>query len=249
MRDLKTRTDAFSINSKKAHGEKYDYSLVSYSDNRTKVNILCKKHGSFFQSPDKHTAGHGCPSCGMENGASKRSNKIKKMKEDFSQINPPAGSKIIPLTKGYYALVDEEDFDKVSKYIWNVRLSKHTNYAKASINGKSTFMHRFVMNVRDGKVKVDHIFHNGLDNRKEQLRVGSQVDNMMNSKPHKNSSSNFKGVTFDSVNFKWAASIMFKGKAFRLGRFKTEIEAAVARDKKAIELQGERAYLNFPNKP
>lgn len=55
--------DKFIENSKKLHGEKYDYSLVEYINARTPVEIICPVHGKFTQTPDKHTHGQGCPKC------------------------------------------------------------------------------------------------------------------------------------------------------------------------------------------
>ena len=48
----------------KAHNDKYNYSKVNYVNNRTKICIICPKHGEFWQTPDNHLAGHGCPKCG-----------------------------------------------------------------------------------------------------------------------------------------------------------------------------------------
>ena len=58
--------DEFIKRANEVHGNKYDYSLVNYKDTRTKVEIICKEHGSFFQSPNKHMQGNGCPACGRE---------------------------------------------------------------------------------------------------------------------------------------------------------------------------------------
>ena len=68
--DIKSRImlpeDEFIKKAKNVHGEKYDYSLVNYLDTKTKVEIICKDHGSFLQTPNKHMQGRGCPSCGRE---------------------------------------------------------------------------------------------------------------------------------------------------------------------------------------
>lgn len=54
---------------KKAHGEKYTYENVEYTNGRTKVDITCKQHGSFLQKPDDHKSGYGCPYCAREHAA------------------------------------------------------------------------------------------------------------------------------------------------------------------------------------
>jgi len=52
----------------KIHKNVYDYSKVEYVDNKTKVEIICKQHGSFFQRPSSHRAGSGCPECKVSKG-------------------------------------------------------------------------------------------------------------------------------------------------------------------------------------
>lgn len=56
-------TDEFVEKAKKIHGNDYDYSKTNYINNSTKITIICKKHGEFQQTPDKHLSGHGCPIC------------------------------------------------------------------------------------------------------------------------------------------------------------------------------------------
>lgn len=61
---LKLTTNQFIEKSKRVHGDRYDYSLVDYKNNYTKVKIICKKHGEFFQSPNSHLNGsNGCNMC------------------------------------------------------------------------------------------------------------------------------------------------------------------------------------------
>ena len=69
----------FIQNAKEIHGDKYDYSQVNYIDSRTKVCIICPEHGPFFQTPNNHIIGQGCPKC-----ANKQRNISKtKSKEEF----------------------------------------------------------------------------------------------------------------------------------------------------------------------
>jgi protein-arginine kinase activator protein McsA len=60
-----TNTKEFIDKSKKIHGNKYDYSLVEYVNNKDKIIIICKKHGTFEQSPKEHISGCGCSKCGI----------------------------------------------------------------------------------------------------------------------------------------------------------------------------------------
>lgn len=61
--DFKKSTEEFIYEAKKFHGDIYDYSLVNYVNNKTKVDIICPKHGVFKQRPDSHRVGNGCPMC------------------------------------------------------------------------------------------------------------------------------------------------------------------------------------------
>lgn len=213
-------------------GEKYQYHLVKYELNNKKVSIICPIHGEFLQTPNNHlTSKFGCIDC------SKKSRGLKiKIREDFSHITPPKDSRIIPLTKGKYALVDEEDYERVSQYSWYCL--KTNDYA---VNNKVGSMHRFIMGLeKNDKRVIDHKYHNTLDNRKSQLRICTYQENARNKRKIKNKSSIFIGVSFKSHN-KWSASIMSK----YFGTFNTEEEAARAYDAKAIELFGEFACLNF----
>ena len=59
-------TEEFIEKAKEIHSDKYDYSKVVYKNSSTKVEIICPKHGSFFQNPYSHLNGCGCPRCGKE---------------------------------------------------------------------------------------------------------------------------------------------------------------------------------------
>ena len=64
---VKKTTEQFIKESKTIHGDKYDYSKVEYVNNRTKVCIICKKHGEFWQEAGGHLKGYGCRECYVEN--------------------------------------------------------------------------------------------------------------------------------------------------------------------------------------
>ncbi len=157
------------------------------------------------------------------------------------------GAKLIPLTQGKFTIVDAEDYEWLSKYKWHVDKGDSTDYAARSIAGKNFRMHREILNAPEGLL-VDHRNHNGLDNRRENLRLCTASENNMNRRPSKraNKSSRFKGVSWDKRRRRYQAYIQQNGKTVRIGRFKSEIAAAKAYDKKAKELFGEFAYLNFP---
>lgn len=72
----KLTTEQWIINAKTVHGDEYDYSLVNYKNGRSKVSIICKKHGVFQQTPSGHTSGRGCRYCKSENIAKFLSNTV-----------------------------------------------------------------------------------------------------------------------------------------------------------------------------
>jgi len=76
----KLTTEEFIEKSKRIHGNKYDYSLVEYKNNHTKVKIICSEHGIFEQTPKKHFTGQNCPNCSI-NKKSNSINFIKKSKD------------------------------------------------------------------------------------------------------------------------------------------------------------------------
>src|SRR6478609_6384468 len=115
---------------------------------------------------------------------------------DFSHVEVPEGAKLIPLTQGMYALVDEEDFERVSARNWYAHKSKWGSYyAVTKIKGDTIRMHRFVMEAQVRDVFIDHINLDQLDNRKANLRPCTNKENQCNSPSKKNSSSQYKGVT------------------------------------------------------
>ena len=153
--------------------------------------------------------------------------------------------RIIPLTKGYVAIVSPEDYDRLAVYNWYAVKCRHTVYAE---RGRHIRMHREVMRIKDDRV-VDHHNHNGLDNRNTNLRIASFNENVWNRrKTFSKCTSKFKGVCWSGKNRKWHAQIRKDGKPETIGYFDDETEAAIAYDGKAKELYGEFAALNFPDK-
>ena len=106
-------------------------------------------------------------------------------------------------------------------------------------------MHRVVAGAPEG-LFVDHINHNGLDNRRANLRIVTAKQNSWNTRlGWKQGKSKYKGVGWDENAQKWRASIYIHNKLKHLGRFESEKEAAEAYDAAAKECRGEYAYLNF----
>lgn len=151
--------------------------------------------------------------------------------------------KTIPLTQGKVAIVDDEDYSKISAYKWYVSGKNGNAYAATRINGGNVQMHRFILNPKSG-VFVDHINRNPFDNRKENLRACTHQQNMFNQAPPKNKTSKYKGVHWHKRDNRWVSSIRFNDKLFHLGNFKDEIDAALYYDVAAQLFYGEFAYLN-----
>ena len=133
--------------------------------------------------------------------------------------------------KIYDCLIDKDDYDKVKKYRWYIM---NIGYVAADIPGKKSFrMHRLITNY-NGDLVVDHFNRNKLDNRKCNLRIISQKDNM------KNTSS--KGYSWNKNSKKWIVEICCEGTRHYLGSFKLEEEAKEARRQAEIKYFGEFRY-------
>ena len=151
-------------------------------------------------------------------------------------------------------LYDEKDAHKVEPYTWTITKGHSTFYARRNLPRRTDgsrptalLLHREITSCPKGMI-VDHINQNGLDNRSENLRVCTVSENMMNRKKTRQNSTGYKGVykTGDSMLNPYSAKIQKDKKTYCLGHYKTAKEAAKVYDKKAIELHGEFASLNFP---
>lgn len=156
-------------------------------------------------------------------------------------------TKEILLSRGLVALVDDEDYEELNQYKWSAIKGRSTNYASRGVyfsnnKQKHIYMHRQILGLTDPKINTDHINHNGLDNRRENLRPATNQQNHWNSLPKKG----YKGV--HNINFRWTSSIKHDGKLIHLGIFGTPEEAAKAYNEKAIEYFGEYANPNVVSK-
>lgn len=147
----------------------------------------------------------------------------------------------IPLTKGKFAKVSDEDYTFLMNWKWYHVRMKDKEYAYRKEKGRSVPMHRELLKAQKGKV-VDHINHNGLDNRRENLRVCTYSQNLMNMRKTRGSSK-YKGVSFHKRAKKWMAYIK-KGDRKHIGYFDDEISAAKAYNEEARRIFGRFALLN-----
>lgn len=148
----------------------------------------------------------------------------------------------ILLTKGKSTIIDDDDFERISKYKCYFK-DEGTGYAATTINYKTVRLHRIIMNAPKN-MEVDHINKNTLDNRKVNLRLCTKQQNQYNAKIRKDNISGYKGVNYKTQNKKWRAYVRKDGKHCHLGYFNTKEEAARAYNKVASYLYGEFACLN-----
>jgi len=163
----------------------------------------------------------------------------------------------IPLTRGQYAIVDPERYEELAKHKWHVSWSRGGKYAVRPVRSKKggkyrqtiVRMHRVIIGAREGEI-VDHINHNGLDDRIANLRIATPRQNNWNTRKRRgNCSSKYKGVSRAKDEKKWRARITFNGRSILIGDFVDERAAAMAYDAKARELFGEYASLNLAAGP
>ena len=143
------------------------------------------------------------------------------------------------------ALVDEADFPKLGGLNWFL-LPARTKYAYRVENGKTIYMHREILRAQKNEL-VDHANGDGLDNRRENLRLCSHSQNMQNRKMGKNNTSGYRGVHFVAQRGKWRVQIRIGGKRIYLGDFHDKIKAAEKYNSAAQTLFKGFARLNqFP---
>ena len=144
------------------------------------------------------------------------------------------------------AFVDDEDYDRLSKYNWSISQSE-----------SSTQIRRYEGTKRDGRwvpmandvlqlygVLIDHKNLNPFDNQKSNLRQATHSQNMMNRSKFSNTTSKYKGVSWKKSNKKWVAQARYNGIVVYLGSFENELEAARAYNEYAKQYYGEFALLN-----
>ncbi len=159
--------------------------------------------------------------------------------------------KQIPLTKGYFAIVDDEDFALVSAYKWRPSILKNrsaiyaiTDVKKDGIR-RQISMHRLILGLTDKKILTDHGDGDGLNNQRLNLRTCTHAENNRNVGLSKNNTSGYKGVVFDKRRSKWYARIRFNYRVFVSIGLNSPEDAAREYDKKALELHGDFARTNF----
>jgi hypothetical protein len=161
--------------------------------------------------------------------------------------------KLVELTQGYSAIVDDRDYDRVSEFKWlaQVRPGGKGVYAKTSLprtyggHRPCLYMHRLIMRIYNRKIKVDHKDNDGLNNRRCNIRVATTSQNGGNCRKQKHTTSRFKGVHWRKDCKRWSVAVVKNRRRYHIGHFKSEVAAARAYDEAARLMFGEFALVNF----
>lgn len=131
---------------------------------------------------------------------------------------------------------DLEDYDLISNYHWRLQPDKcfNTHYA---ITKDNILMHRLILSPEKSKV-IDHKNHNGLDNRKQNLKICTQLENMQNQRLRKTNKSGYSNISYEKERNKWLVKFVYNKKVYKIGRYNTIEEALLVRNNFIKEMKG-----------
>lgn len=159
--------------------------------------------------------------------------------------------KEIILTQGKITQVDDEDYEKVKFLRWYAYYDPalrgfiaQRNVTELNGTRKTIYLHRTIVDAPKGMV-VDHVNHDTLDNRKENLRICTHAENMLNRRTYINNKSGYKGVSWHKEKKKYRAGIRAMNKKYFLGYFDDPKEAARAYNEASIKYHGKFGSLNI----
>ncbi len=155
--------------------------------------------------------------------------------------------KKILLSQGKYALVDDTDYEEVSKYKWSFDPKgyafRNTDKSIPRKDRRIIYLHRQLLDAKKGEY-CDHINGDKSDNRKINLRICTNAQNIQNRKIGKNNTTGYKGIQWHPQDKLWHAVITVNRKIISLKYWKTKKEAALAYNEGAIKYHGDFAKLN-----
>jgi hypothetical protein len=155
--------------------------------------------------------------------------------------------KEICLSKGLVTIVDDSDYETLAKHKWFASFGgggdPNQRHAARNVGGALVLMHRFILNP-PSRMVIDHINGDGLDNRRENLRVCTQRQNCANQRIRRDNTSGYKGVYFNKRDERWVVQIRHRRERIFVGSFKDKNEAALAYNVAAVHYHGEFARLN-----
>lgn len=157
----------------------------------------------------------------------------------------------IPLTRGYFATVDESDFHWLSQWKWSVKIDKsgllyarrHKLVTDPDFTRCKISMHRALIG---SDLPIDHRDGNGLNNQRANLRIATRFQNKCNSATQRNNKSGFRGVCWYSSRRRWVAQICLNRMGIKIGSFKEKNDAIVAYAIFSLVFHGEFSFLHRP---
>ncbi len=144
--------------------------------------------------------------------------------------------KTIKLTKGQFALVDDEDFEFLNQWKWCLSTKGYAvrrvwiGHGHKDRKGVWIYMHRLV-NGTSKEMQTDHINHDKLDNRRHNLRSVTNQQNHFNMPLGKNNKSGHQGVFWFKRDKKWQAQITINSQKIHLGYFINFNDAVLSRER------------------
>ena len=125
--------------------------------------------------------------------------------------------------------IDNDDLEKCSKLTWHYAKNKDSKYIQTWVKGKMIKLHRYIMNIDNSNLLVDHISRDTLDNRKSNLRICTYQQNSFNKSIRIDNTSGITGISFHNINKKWRAKIKYNNLTIHLGYFEDINEALINR--------------------